>query len=60
MFKFRATFFQTLLIILSLAFVLAVRFVQHTESSQAGSFAGKAAHGNLTVAEVFAEMSGEG
>ena len=57
--KFRILFFQTLLLVLVLAFTLAVRFVQYTESTDVGSFGKEEIHGNVTVAEVFGRISGE-
>lgn len=51
--KNRAVLFQILLLVLALAFILAVKYIDGTRSTQAGSFGSGEFYGNVTVADVF-------
>lgn len=54
--KNRAVFFQILLLILALAFILTVKYVDETRSTEAGSFGNEEFYGNVTVTDVFSAL----
>ncbi|MBR5307754.1 MAG: hypothetical protein IKU43_03215 [Clostridia bacterium] len=62
MYKFRTTFFQALLIILALAFTLAVRYAECTRTVSAGTFGSTDVNGGVTVSDILgvvAERAGK-
>ena len=59
MYKFRTTFFQALLIILALAFTLAVRYAECTRTATVGAFGEGADIKSVTVSDMLTRVSQE-
>lgn len=59
MYDFRKTFFQLLLVILALAFVVGIRYITSADSAEVGSFGKRSGYTNITVAEVFEHVTRE-
>ena len=56
--NFRILFFQILLVILALAFLLCIYYLESTETAQAGTF-GAAENNNITITDLFTAHSAE-
>lgn len=56
--NFRILFFQILLVILALAFLLCINYLESAETAQAGTF-GKTENNNTTITDLFTSHSAE-